>query len=478
MNSKGFNPYSGEITARNYFTAGVARRSSYGTARTSQVHNYNGARHGLFPWTQSARCFSVSARSSADNTELLQDEKVTNPFLQESMPESALDPVTTNSEMLKDMADSLTALGEPSLSSLGLGGWSPIGIVQQCLELVHVYGDISWCASVALVTVCFRLLCLPLVVKAQANTAKLNNIKPQIEEIQAKMRELMNSQDSVAQATATAKMKQLYQDHDCHPFKSILGPLVQMPLFISFFFAIRRMAYLPVESFKTGGYLWFQDLTLYDPYFVLPIICSFSMLASIELGADAGISNPTMKSMKTVMRIMAVAMIPLTAQFPAAIFSYWVTSNMFTIGQVAFLRQPTVRKWMGIPDMKTFENLPPTAGFLENMKAGYKSSQEATYIRHAENMKRQRMKALGEAPLEPTYEFNPRIEQNQEVFSLPDNSERSNKRRNRRRKEQTPQGRNEPKVKYNQEFFSAKTHQKAKSEKLKMRLGLPCEYIK
>lgn len=66
-------------------------------------------------------------------------------------------------------------------------------------------------------------------------------------------------------------------------FQSILGPLVQLPMFISFFFAIRGMAYLPVESFKTGGYLWFQDLTLYDPYFVLPFICSFSMLASIEV---------------------------------------------------------------------------------------------------------------------------------------------------------------------------------------------------
>lgn len=62
---QGFYPYNGEITARNYFTAGVARRSSYGTARTSQVHNYNGVRHGLLPRTQSARCFSVSARRSA-----------------------------------------------------------------------------------------------------------------------------------------------------------------------------------------------------------------------------------------------------------------------------------------------------------------------------------------------------------------------------------------------------------------------------
>ena len=71
--------------------------------------------------------------------------------------------------------------------------------------------------------------------------------------------------------------------HLCALFQSILGPLVQLPMFVSFFFGIRGMAYLPVESFKTGGYLWFQDLTLYDPYFVLPFICSFSMLASIEV---------------------------------------------------------------------------------------------------------------------------------------------------------------------------------------------------
>ena len=66
-------------------------------------------------------------------------------------------------------------------------------------------------------------------------------------------------------------------------FQSILAPLVQIPLFVSFFLALRKMAYLPVDSFKTGGYLWFQDLTAFDPYFVLPVICSFSMLASIEV---------------------------------------------------------------------------------------------------------------------------------------------------------------------------------------------------
>lgn len=452
MKGKVCFPFNGGIATRNYSTAGLIRRSNF---ETSSVPIFNSVRQGLFPWTKSARCFSLSAGSSSDNKELLQHDQVTNPFLQEKV--SALDSMTTNSEILKDMADTVSSVVEPSLSSVGLGGWSPTGLVQQCLELVHVYGDISWCASIAIVTVCFRLLVLPLTIKASANAAKLNNIRPQIEEIQAKMRELMNSQDSVASAALLAQMKQLYKENDCSPYKSILGPLVQLPMFVSFFFGIRGMAYLPVESFKTGGYLWFQDLTLYDPYFVLPFICSFSMLASIELGADVGVSNPSMKSMKTVMRIMAVIAIPMTAQFPAAVLCYWVTSNIFTIAQMAALKHPAVRKTFGIPDMKTFENL-PSGGFFENMKAAYKSSEEATYIKHAERMKRQRMMALGEAPLEATYDHNPRIQQNQEVFSLSDSDERRS--RHVRRKEQK-----QPKVKFNQEFFSAKAHQKAKGKK-------------
>ena len=60
-------------------------------------------------------------------------------------------------------------------------------------------------------------------------------------------------------------------------------PLAQIPVFVSFFLGIRRMANLPVESMKTGGLLWFPDLTIADPYFLLPILCSASMLLTIEV---------------------------------------------------------------------------------------------------------------------------------------------------------------------------------------------------
>lgn len=73
---------------------------------------------------------------------------------------------------------------------------------------------------------------------------------------------------------------------DVH-FNRISLPLLflmfQMPIFISVFIGLRAMATLPVASMATGGVLWFTDLTIPDPYYILPILTSLTMLATIEV---------------------------------------------------------------------------------------------------------------------------------------------------------------------------------------------------
>jgi YidC/Oxa1 family membrane protein insertase len=56
-----------------------------------------------------------------------------------------------------------------------------------------------------------------------------------------------------------------------------------MPIFISVFWGLRGMATLPVESMTQGGILWFVDLTVPDPYYLLPLLTSATMLATIEV---------------------------------------------------------------------------------------------------------------------------------------------------------------------------------------------------
>lgn len=56
-----------------------------------------------------------------------------------------------------------------------------------------------------------------------------------------------------------------------------------MPIFVSFFMGLRQMANVPVESMRTGGLFWFQDLTVPDQFFAMPIITSITMWATIEV---------------------------------------------------------------------------------------------------------------------------------------------------------------------------------------------------
>lgn len=57
----------------------------------------------------------------------------------------------------------------------------------------------------------------------------------------------------------------------------------QAPVFISFFVALRKMAYLPVPSLQTGGMLWFPDLTAADPFYILPLAVTGTMFFILEV---------------------------------------------------------------------------------------------------------------------------------------------------------------------------------------------------
>ena len=57
----------------------------------------------------------------------------------------------------------------------------------------------------------------------------------------------------------------------------MLWYLLQAPVFISVFYGLRGISSLPVESFKTGGAFWFPDLTIADPYMLLPALSAVTV---------------------------------------------------------------------------------------------------------------------------------------------------------------------------------------------------------
>lgn len=73
----------------------------------------------------------------------------------------------------------------------------------------------------------------------------------------------------------------------CKDIKNIINATLlfppQAPVFISFFIALRKMAYLPVPSLQTGGLLWFTDLTAADPFYILPLAVTGTMFFILEV---------------------------------------------------------------------------------------------------------------------------------------------------------------------------------------------------
>lgn len=106
-------------------------------------------------------------------------------------------------------------------------------------------------------------------------------------------------------------MNQFMKEKGVSPFKSLVPPLVQIPILMSFFFALRKMLTVPLPSMTTGGMLWFTDLSLCDPTYTLPLIACVSTLGAFEVSKRSS-SSDLMEKMANPFRAMIVLSIGIT----------------------------------------------------------------------------------------------------------------------------------------------------------------------
>lgn len=192
------------------------------------------------------------------------------------------DDTVASSEVADSLADVVTQ--SPEVVTGTIGGYTPVGVLQTLLEFVHSTLHLPWWVAIAGTTIAIRLALFPLAVKMQINAAKIANINPQAQLLHKQLMEYKMSGDKQAEAEQGMKLLKLYQENNCHPAKMFIMPFAQMPVFISFFMALRGMARLPVDSLKTGGTMWFTDLTIPDPTYALPLIACATFLSNVEVG--------------------------------------------------------------------------------------------------------------------------------------------------------------------------------------------------
>ena len=214
------------------------------------------------------------------------------------------------------MIELLGSLFAPLVTFLGAG-----------LQLFHGWGA-PWWLSIVMLTIVVRTVLFPLTVKQIRSIRRMQELKPALEEIREKYRERPREQQQA--------MIELYAERNVNPQGGCLPLLVQMPIFLGLFYTIKEFENL--QSFTSGGLLWFQDLTVADPFFVLPIVFVLTMLASQEITL-----KDTAPQQRKLMRFLPVVfgMFMVLGNFPAGLFVYWIANNLIALIQNILIYSPS-----------------------------------------------------------------------------------------------------------------------------------------
>ena len=183
------------------------------------------------------------------------------------------------------------------------------------MSFIHSFvGNWGW--SIIILTFCIKLLFFPLSAASYRSMANMRRVQPEM----ARLKEL-HGEDRQAMSKS---MMELYKKEKVNPLGGCLPILVQMPVFISLYWTILESVELRHAEFM----FWIQDMSVMDPYFVLPLIMGVTMYIQQSL-------NPTPPDpmQAKVMKMMPVMFTFMFLWFPAGLVLYWVVNNILSIIQ-------------------------------------------------------------------------------------------------------------------------------------------------
>ncbi|WP_010094634.1 YidC family membrane integrase SpoIIIJ [Ornithinibacillus scapharcae] len=190
--------------------------------------------------------------------------------------------------------------------------------------------DENFGLSIILVTIIIRTVLLPLNIKQLKSSKAMQDIQPELKELQQKY----SSKDANTQQKLQQETMALFQKHGVNPLAGCLPIFIQMPILLAFYHAIMRTDEIDGHSF-----LWFP---LDEKDMILPFIAGITtwLQQKLMMAGSPGADNPQMKVMLYMMPIMIVVFAFI---LPAALPLYWIIGNLFMIAQTIFIRKPMMK---------------------------------------------------------------------------------------------------------------------------------------
>ncbi|MCW8826892.1 MAG: membrane protein insertase YidC [Gammaproteobacteria bacterium] len=183
------------------------------------------------------------------------------------------------------------------------------------LDFIHSFvGNWGW--AIIFLTVLIKAVFYKLSETSYKSMAHMRKVQPKLVTMKERYKD---DKQGMNQA-----MMKLYKEEKINPLGGCLPILVQMPVFIALYWMLMES----VEMRQAPFMLWIQDLSIADPYFVLPLIMGATMMIQQKLNP-----TPMDPTQAKVMMVLPIVFTVFFAFFPAGLVLYWVVNNALSILQ-------------------------------------------------------------------------------------------------------------------------------------------------
>jgi YidC/Oxa1 family membrane protein insertase len=230
---------------------------------------------------------------------------------------------------------------------------------RHALNWLHFTVGLPWAWSIVALTVIVRMVLVPLTVRQIHSMQNLQRFAPQMKEIQKKYKGDKQKQNE--------ELMKFYRENNINPAASCLPMLFQLPVFIALYYSLRHFAKHP-----PGGQIAIQHHAFSFLHFIPSIIDHTTshwggfVLLVVYVGSQMASTlfmSATMdKTQKYLFMFMPVVFVFVIARFPAGLVLYWVTTNLWTVGQGLITRRLVPKTAAPVVEKRTSRTPPKDEG--------------------------------------------------------------------------------------------------------------------
>jgi YidC/Oxa1 family membrane protein insertase len=226
-------------------------------------------------------------------------------------------------------------------------------VMRHVLNFFHTNLGLPWAWAIVATTVVVRMILVPLTIRQIHSMQNLQKFAPQMKEIQKKYKQDRQKQNE--------ELMKFYRENNINPAASCLPMLLQLPVFIALYYTLRHFKFSGDQSFLHFiPSISAHTTTHWGGYVLLFVYVASQMASSFFM------MTTTDKMQRTLFMVMPLFFVFIIARFPAGLVLYWVTTNLWTVGQGLITRRLVARTPAPVPERRSSRTPPKDDGTSGN----------------------------------------------------------------------------------------------------------------